>query len=254
MIKKTTNAPSKTLGVRMYSSNTGCCPTGLTQCEYSAGPDSDLIANLRAITVTLEDGTDAVWTLAAADYASVTALKAFIKTKASLIGYYFSEEDGIEVDSPSVTIDDTANTIAIISELVFKSYTDAGSNVTTFTAKCTRTANCPFEVIYEGGTNPVFTVAGIDYTATGVFPYTGNAVDDAVTATALGTAIALALLAVLNIDYFSVSVAVDTAAAGADPDNPGAYVITINGPYGAVIVFDGNTAASSASCTQDWIV
>jgi len=253
MIKKTVTAPTQENGVKMYSSNTGCCPTGLSQCKYSLATATAATA-VRNITVTLPDGTDVVWTLAAADYASAAALKEFIRTKCKAIGYEFSEYDGIESNAISVAINTTDNTIDIISELVFKSILNASSATVLFEAFCTRVSQCVFEVAFAGGTDPSFELAGTSYSLSGGFPYSGNSSNDATTATQIEAAIIAALTAVLDTDYYSVSVEADPLADSGDENAPGAFVISLTAPYGTVFTFASVAAGQTEdACVQGWI-
>lgn len=243
MIKATTNAPNNavvTNGVSMYKSETGCCPTGLTQCRYSLS-NAAIVANVRTITVTLPDGTDVAWTLAAADYASAAALRAFIKTKANAIGYQFSEMHGLESTAPSVVIDDTANTIEIISELVFKNIITAAAATVAFTAECTRVSSCEYEVVFDGATNPVLTIGDTDYEITGVFAYPPVGTELADMVTAIDTALAAVT------DYYGSAV-VDDATVN---DGEGGYVVTINLGYGQSVILN-DVAAVNNGCTPDW--
>lgn len=245
MIKATTSAPDaavKTLGVVMFKSETGCCPTGLTQCEYSI-TNAAIYANVRSITVTLPDGTDATWTLTSADYASASALIEFIRTQAKAIGYEFSEKYGIEIGSKSVDIDGT--TITIISELVFKNIVTATPSTVNFTAKCTRVSVCDYQIFFEGdAATATLTFEGTDYTLEDDFSYPGS-----------GTTQADNLVAEIDdalgdVDgYFGCSVEKD---ASAGTNGEGGYVVTIQATYGKSISIDG-VAAAMQSCAQDWI-
>lgn len=240
MIKKTTSTPVVTKGVKFYESNTGCCPTDATQCEYSLTNDG-VPASITAITVTLPDGTDVVWTLGSSDNDNAAALRSYIRSKCNALGYEFSEIDGIEENAKSFEIDGT--TLKIVSELVFKSVTISGSPVL-FTALCTRTSNCEYEVGYAGGSNPVLSIDGTEYTVTGNFVYP----DAGGTAAALKTAIETAVASILG-DAECIAVAVE---ADADYGESGAYVITINAQYGQAIIFNGKYATTS-NCVADWV-
>lgn len=240
MIKKTTQVPVVTVGTKFYESETGCCPSNATQCEYSL-TNAGVPASITAITVTLPSGVDDVWTLGSSDNDDAAALRSFIKSKCNELGYEFSEIDGIEANTKSFEI--VGTTLKIVSELVFKSVTISGSPVL-FTALCTRTSNCEYEVAFAGGTNPVLSIDGTDYTVTGAFVYP----DAGGTAAALQTAIETAVDAILGTSK-CISVSVE---ADADSGESGAYVITINAVFGLAITFDGKYPVNNG-CVLDWV-
>lgn len=231
MIRKLLNpGASGTNTFKVLKSQAGCCDGEMTECKYTITDSSAIV--FRGLKIT-ENGTTSEYNIAnAPDGAAIIAAYGALSTDAERIKYLQSTMipavlslAGYEAQNKSdVQISSDLKTFIFIGEAVITAIVDADpSDITVDETACTKTTICDYAANSDGGENPVISINGTDYTATGTF--TPGSTAASAYQTAIETAVGANALAVAVED---------------DAENS-SYLVTITNYTGSTVVIDGNS-------------